>query len=352
MPPAQQHKSSQTIELQPNEELAGVEVRVEIAPGRAHESPNEAALAALIQKARRAALQSVGGHDQPLTKITGEAEATANVPTPSTSGSEGGPGGVGEPEGGTTPETTPEPGTIPPQATIPEAMPGGQVPQEDREGPEGEEQNGESDEGSEEGATEEGGDEEKEGSDENNETAQQSELESDKAAARKEQGTDEEEKKDQQGDEGEGDDNEADGEGMGNPEEAFVFGSRASLTASFEELPLLLKANVWPLVYIHMHFVGYFLLPDLPFLALIPYLQTKLKFEKPNALQTVGFVILALVEFLIFCILLMVVTLIGFLIYAYYSVATHDWDAIVEIYKFMKGLPALKLLFEVIKGTL
>lgn len=314
---------------------------------------DEAALAAQIQKARIAAQLSVSRQRDPRIKVTAifDIEA-ANQQPQSTAAPVADETQDRSAADDTTPAQSTSAGALPPQTMIPGGMPGGQIPQEaqgaEQEGDEegAEEREGADDEDS-EGADEEGGDE---AGDE--EAAQQSELERDKADARENQG----DEGDEEGGEGEksAGDEEAENEGLAgavpNPEEAMVYGSRASLTASFYELPTLLKGNIGPLLYIHMHFLGYYLLPDIPFLALIPILKTKPKFEKPNVFHNIGFMVILFVELLGTVVMIMQLMIPILIIYAIVALTKWDWEQVKGIFSFFSGFELGKTLFGIIKG--
>lgn len=73
-------------------------------------------------------------------------------------------------------------------------------------------------------------------------------------------------------------------------------GSRLYLSAAFGEMIFTLGAQLEALKYIHEHFIGYYLLPGIPFLA--EYLGFgKSEYEEPSSWQQVAFGCLALFEF-------------------------------------------------------
>lgn len=369
------------LKQQQNVKKAQLAAQLEITEESANEGPalgeseedTPQALAAQIQKARQAARLSVLQRDQPLIKV----EATVDVEAANQPQSIAAPVADAAAQDMGTPETagtatsaqsTPA-AALPPQTMIPGGMAGGQIPQGaqgtgqegDEEGAkEGEEgkEDGEGDEaddtgeGAEEGEGED--DEDSEDADEEggDEAAQQSELERDKANARENQGGE----GDEEGGEGEksAGDEEAENEGLAgavpNPEEAMVYGSQASLTASFYELPTLLKGNIGPLLYIHMHFLGYYLLPDIPFLALIPILKTKPKFEKPNVFHNIGFMVILFVELLGTVVMIMQLMIPILIIYAIVALAKLDWEQVRGIFSFFSGFELGKTLFGIIKG--
>lgn len=363
MPPA--------LKQQQNVKKAQLAAQLEITEESANEAPSlgeseedtPQALAAQIQKARQAARLSVLQRDQPLVKVEATVDIEAANQQPQSTAApvaDAAAQDTGTPETADTATSAQSTtaGTLPPQTMIPGGgIPSGQIqpgaPGAEQEGDEGDE------EGDEEGAEEGEDDEDSEGADEeggdeagDEEAAQQSELERDKADARENQG----DEGDEEGGEGEksAGDEEAENEGLAgavpNPEEAMVYGSRASLTASFYELPTLLKGNIGPLLYIHMHFLGYYLLPDIPFLALIPILKTKPKFEKPNVFHNIGFMLILLVELLGTVVVIMQLMIPILIIYAIVALTKLDWEQVKGIFSFFSGFELGKTLFGIIKG--
>ncbi|MFH1426299.1 MAG: hypothetical protein ABIG66_02590 [Candidatus Kerfeldbacteria bacterium] len=105
------------------------------------------------------------------------------------------------------------------------------------------------------------------------------------------------------------------------------------------------------LVYIHLHFIGNKLLPDIPFLGMlesfgIPVIDG---FEDPDILQTALFILILILEFLICLQFILMFLIIAMIFYSVYSLLTLDFDSITMFYDVLKNIPVARIIFDLLK---